>query len=108
MALKNHTDFTLAAVSAACGKFTVNIWIFGKSFSINEPGSARPSSAVIEEGFAQAEPLSRSGYEPASPWRLRMDKAVDSARRSGFSLSYKVKVTHGGWEFHSSPTCAKQ
>lgn len=27
--------------------------------------------------------LSRGGHEPASPWRLRLDKAVDSARSSG-------------------------
>lgn len=66
--------------------FTVILKFPGKVFPMNKTGLTHPLSPVAEEVFAQAEPLSCSGHEPASPWRLRLDKAVDSARSSGCLL----------------------
>lgn len=53
---------------------------------MTKTGLTHPLSPVVEEVLARAELLSRGGHEPASPWRLRLDKAVDSARSSGCLL----------------------
>lgn len=88
MALKNQSDFTLAAVSAACGEFTVIVDFQGRFFHSNRLDTPWLCSAAV----ATSQP-----HRGDSGWTKRWTQhALLDVCSCGFALSCKVKVTHGG------------